>query len=79
MSHSRGPRGWPSPKTLAQQGGAQGAGRGCSPRGLQWSKVKWRLGARPVRLGCVEGEWDSGREGISQKNRAGETSGGRAL
>lgn len=45
----------PNPNPLAQQGGAQGAGLGQSPRGLQWNRVKWKLGAGPVRLGCVGG------------------------
>lgn len=65
MSHPRGPKEWPNPNPLAQQGGAQGAGLGQSPRGLQWSRVKWKLGAGPVRLGCVEGmgQRERGREG----------------
>lgn len=51
-----------NPNSLAQQGGAQGAGLGLSPRGLAWNRVKWSLGAGPVRLGSVRG-WDRGREG----------------
>lgn len=35
---------------------------GLSPRGLELSRVKWRLGGRPVRLGCLRG-WDRGRRG----------------
>lgn len=42
MPLSRGPKGWPNPNPLAQQGGAPGAGLGQNPRGLQESKVEAR-------------------------------------